>query len=105
MILLPREMVGQFIDFVATVYSSDVIHQTAGGEIARFMCQGRFFVIRNLEEDSSGESPTVELWSNDLKTLEEVETRWNQTLTVAYEAYDFLDEDNDEHGSTDAANG
>lgn len=104
MILLPREMVGQFIDFVTTVYSSDVIHQTAGGEIARFMCQGRFFVIRNLEEDDTGEAPAVELWSNDLKTLEQVETRWNQTLSVAYEAYDFMDEDENEHGSAAEAN-
>ena len=46
----------------------------------------------------------LELWSNDLKTLEQVETRWNQTLSVAYEAYDFMDEDENEHGSAAEAN-
>jgi hypothetical protein len=97
---LPRDMVGQFLDFVETFYGTEVVHQTQPNEeIARFFCLSSFFVVRNLEEDADKTAPQVELWSNNLNLLESVEKSWNQTLAAAFEDFEFTEEDlDDEHG-------
>ena len=98
---LPRDMVGQFLDFITTVYGTEVVHQTQpNDEIARFFCQSSFFVVRNLEEDADKTAPQVEVWSNNLNMLESVEKSWNQTLAAAFEDFEFTEDDfDDEHGS------
>ena len=101
MVLFPREMVGQFIDFITSVYKSEVIHQKNGEELARFMCQSRLFVIRNLEEDTDGTSPTVEIWANDAEVLKQIETRWEETLKLAFEEYAEMFEEEDDAEPTE----
>jgi hypothetical protein len=57
------------------------------GEIARFMCRDKFFVVREFEDDNP--TTTVEVWCSNVAMLEEVEDTWTTMLTLDMEDYDF----------------
>ena len=58
MVLLPRELVGQFIDFITSVYKSDVVHQINGEEIARFAFEEYAEMFDEDEENSTDNGGT-----------------------------------------------
>lgn len=87
--ILVKSMVAQFLDFVSNSFGSKVIlhPEVQNGEIARFMCRDKFFVVREFEDDNP--TATVEVWCSDTPMLEEVENTWTAMLSLDMEDFDY----------------
>tara|TARA_R110000824_G_scaffold45878_1_gene132413 strand:- start:195 stop:488 length:294 start_codon:yes stop_codon:yes gene_type:complete len=91
--ILIKSMIAQFLDFASSSFGSKVIlhPEIQSGEIARFMCRNKFFVVREFED--SNPTTTVEVWCSHAPTLEEVENTWTAMLTLDMEEFDFKEGD------------
>jgi hypothetical protein len=87
--ILVRGGLADFAAFVSATYGAKVtLHpEQKDDELGRFMCQGKFFVIRELPE-ADVDAATIEVWCSDRELMDDIEEVWKIYLTHDIEDFE-----------------